>query len=173
MGQSKPITGDRVLNDSLFSMWRCVIAVAHVDGLMHEKELAHFEKMFKHLEAGFAVTKEQHDCFAEDLKKAQEMGKLLPRVTDPEQRCLLVNFAHVVAHVDGELHPNEAALLAMLDKAVPETAETIKIRDEIRRDIVRQMAQHAGDQMSEEGARSCTLTYALNALLHRLGIETE
>jgi hypothetical protein len=35
------------------------------------------------------------------------------------------------------------------------------------------MAQHAGDQMSEEGARSCTLTYALNALLHRLGIQTE
>ena len=173
MGQSQPYTGNRVLNDSLFAMWRCAIAVAHADGLLHEKELAHFEKMFEILSAGFAVTAAQRAQFAEDLKHPQNIGTLLPGVTDAEQRCLLVNFAHIVAHVDGELHPAEAAVLALLDKAVPESAETAKIREDIRRDIVRQMAQHAGDQMSEEGARSCTLTYALNALLHRLGINTD
>ena len=83
-----------------------------------------------------------------------------------------MNFAHVIAHLDGVLHPNEAALLALLDKSVPETPETIRIRDEIRRDIVRQMAQRAGDEVSEDGARSSPLTYALNALLHRLGVAT-
>ena len=173
MGQTKPYTGNRPLNDSLFSMWRCVITIAHADGHVHAEELAHFDRIFKYLAAGFTVTPEQQDRFNADLKQAQELGSLLPRVTDPEQRCLLVSFAHIVAHVDGELHPNEAALLALLDKAVPETAETAKIREDIRRDIVAQMAQHAGDQLSEEGARSCTLTYALNALLHRLGIVTE
>jgi tellurite resistance protein len=173
MGQTQPYTSGRPLGDSLFAMWRCVIAVAHADGLVHEEELAHFAKIFGYLGTAFAVTPEQRERFEADLKQAQELGSLLPRVTDAEQRCLLVNFAHVVAHVDGELHPNEAALLTVLDKAVPETPETAKIRDDIRRDIVKQMAQHAGDQMSEEGARSCTLTYALNALLHRLGIATE
>lgn len=173
MGQTQPYTANRALNDSLFSMWRCVISVAHADGLVHAEELAHFDRIFKFLADGFTVTPEQRARFADDLKEAQDLGSLLPRVSDPEQRCLLVSFAHIVAHVDGELHPNEAALLDLLDKAVPETAETVKIREDIRRDIVRQMAQHAGDQLSEEGARSCTLNYALYALLHRLGIKTE
>jgi uncharacterized tellurite resistance protein B-like protein len=173
MGQTQPYTGNRTLNDSLFAMWRCVISVAHADGLIHAEELAHFDKIFRYLASAFAVTPEQQERFAADLKQSQELGSLLPRVTDPEQRCLLVSFSHIVAHVDGELHPNEAALLALLNKAVPETPETVQIREDIRRDIVRQMAQHAGDQLSEEGARSCTLTYALNALLHRLGITTD
>jgi uncharacterized tellurite resistance protein B-like protein len=173
MGQSQPYSSNRVLNESLFAMWRCVLAVAHVDGIMHELELAHFEKIFGTLNVAFAITPAQMDGFRQDLKAPQDIATLLPQVTDTEQRCLLVSFAHIVAHVDGELHPNEATVLALLDKSVPETSETAKIREEIRRDIVRQMAQHAGDQMSEEGARSCTLTYALNALLHRLGIATE
>lgn len=173
MGQSQPYTNNRTLDESLFAMWRCVVAVAHADGILHEKEKTHFEKLFGVLGSAFNMTPAQITQLAQDLTQPQDIAALLPAVTDAEQRCLLVNFAHVVAHVDGELHPEEEKLLVLLNKSVPETAETGRIRDEIRRDIVRQMAQHAGDSLTEEGARSCTLTYALNALLHRLGIATE
>ena len=173
MGQSQPYTNNRPLNDSLFAMWRCVVAVAHADGILHDKEEAHFQKLFADLGGAIDIPPAQAAQLIADLKQPQDIASLLPTVTDAEQRCLLVNFAHVVAHVDGELHPEEAKLLALLDKNVPQTQDTDRIRDEIRRDIVRQMAQHAGDALSEEGARSCTLTYALNALLHRLGIATD
>jgi uncharacterized tellurite resistance protein B-like protein len=171
MGQSKPYTTGRPLNDSLFSMWRCVIAVAHADGIMHETEIAHFRQLFKDLDRSFKLTPAQRGQLEDDLKTAPPVESLLAKITDDEQRLLLVNFAHVVAHVDGELHPNEAALLAVLDRAVPVTQETLRIRDEIRRDIAQQMAQRAADAVSGD-ARGCALTYALNALLHRLGITT-
>ena len=170
MGQSKPITENRRMDESLFSMWRAVIAMGHADGVMHDNELAHFRHLFNELDKGFALTPEQRDRLTADLAAPQDMKELVAKITDVEQRCLLVGFAQIVAHIDGELHPKEKEVLLFLLSEVPETPHSLEISEAIRRDIASQMAQRAADMVSEQGVRGCALAYALNALLNRLSM---
>jgi uncharacterized tellurite resistance protein B-like protein len=170
MGSVVPLKSLRPTSPSLIALWRCIIAVAHADGIIHEKEQAHFDRVFSSMTRAYDVSAAQLKTFADDLKTPQAIDGLLPGITDLEMRCLLANFAHAVAHVDGELHPEEKEILAKIDATVPSSPEAQKIRDAIQGDIARQMAQHAGDMQDEDGARACTLTYAIDALLERLGI---
>ena len=41
-----PQQSKKPVSDSMFNMWRCIIMVAHADGIIHEKESEFFEKVF-------------------------------------------------------------------------------------------------------------------------------
>lgn len=169
---SKPSTqpGIMPVSDSFFSMWRCIIVMAHADGVIHEKEREFFEKVFANMGRVYALTPEHLKIFDGDLKKAQDIDTLMPRITDPECRSLLLYFSQVVAWIDGNLSPDESGLLKKLHTAFGKAPETGEMMAKIRQDIADQMFKRKADLKQKHLERN-PLFYALDALLLRLGID--
>jgi tellurite resistance protein len=158
------------VSDSLFHMWRCIIVMAHADGVVHEKEKEFFDKVFENMKRAYALTPAQLAIFDNDLKNAQDIDTLLPQVTDPEYRSLLLYFSQVVAWIDGNLSPDESNLLRKLHAAFGKQAETGEVMQRIRADIADQMFKRKADLQAKQLERN-PLFYALDALLMRLGID--
>lgn len=158
------------VSESLFYMWRCIIVMAHADGVVHEKEREFFDKVFANMARAYALTPAQQEVFASDLKVAQNIDELLPHVKDPEFRGLLLYFSQVVAWIDGNLSPDESELLRKLHGAFGKAPETGELMQKIRADIADQMFKRKADLQSKQLERN-PLFYALDALLMRLGID--
>lgn len=169
MNQTSPQPALKPVSESLFYMWRCVICMAHADGVVHEKERAFFDGIFTHMGRAYDLTSEHLETFAKDLEEQQDLDALLTHLTDPECKSLLIFFSQVVACSDGKLDFEEAALIGKLDGAFgaqPDTEETVA---QIRNDIAERMKlyKEAGHQKPDRPA----VYYALDALLLRLGID--
>jgi uncharacterized tellurite resistance protein B-like protein len=159
------------VSESLYYMWRCIIVMAHADGVVHEKEQEFFDKVFANMARAYALTPAQQETFASDLKTAQNIDALLPHVTDPEFRSLLLYFSQVVAWIDGNLSPDESNLLRKLHDAFGKGPETNEVMQRIRADIADQMFKRRADQQQSRQLERNPLFYALDALLMRLGID--
>jgi tellurite resistance protein len=160
--QKKPVS------DSMFNMWRCIIMVAHADGVIHEKESEFFEKVFVSMAKVYALTEAHHQTWQEDLATVQSIEALLARVTDPECKSMLLYFSQVVAWIDGNLSPDEAALLKKLHNSIMPNEPTEKIMADIRADIA---ARVVARKDTEKSLQRNPLFFALDALLARLGVE--
>ena len=160
----------RQVSESLYYMWRCIIVMAHADGVVHEKEQEFFDKVFTNMARAYALTPEQQATFVSDLKTAQNIDELLPHVKDPEFRSLLLYFSQVVAWIDGNLSPDESELLRKLHAAFGKGTDTNEVMQKIRADIADQMFKRKSDLQSKQLERN-PLFYALDALLMRLGID--
>jgi tellurite resistance protein len=159
------------VSDSMFYMWRCIIVMAHADGVIHDKEQEFFDKVFANMGRVYALTQEHLDTFAADLKKAQDIDTLLPYVKDVEFRSLLLYFSQVVAWIDGNLSQDESELLKKLHTAFGKAPETGEVMAKIRLDIADQMFKRKSDLVQQKHLERNPLFYALDALLLRLGIE--
>lgn len=169
MSQTSPQAALKPVSESLFYMWRCVICMAHADGVVHAQERAFFDRIFAHMGKTYDLTSEHLETFAQDLETQQDIEELQAHMTDPECKSLLIFFSQIVACSDGKLDFEEAALIGRLDGAFgaqPDTEETIA---EIRNDIAERMKlyREAGHQKPDRPA----VHYALDALLLRLGID--
>jgi uncharacterized membrane protein YebE (DUF533 family) len=165
-GQSKK----KPVSDSMFNMWRCIIMVAHADGVIHEKESEFFEKVFAAMSKVYALTEAHHQTWKEDLETAQSIDPLLGKITDPEFKSMLLYFAQVVAWIDGHLSPDESALLKKLHSSLMPNAPTEKIMADIRQDIAARVVARKIEE-NEKHLQRNPLFYALDALLIRLGVE--
>lgn len=157
----KPVT------DSLFHMWRCIIVMAHADGVVHQREQDFFDKAFANMGQKYALTEDHLKIFAGDLKAPRDIDPLLARVVDAEARSLLLYFSQAVAWIDGNLSPHEAALLKKLQTSCGSGAAHVQA--EIRQEIADQMFRRKAD-MEERNIERNPLFYAMDALLGRLGI---
>lgn len=155
--------------DSMFNMWRCVIAVGHADGVIHEKERELFEKVLRSLAATYELTEEQMATFSRDLSERQDVFGMLPAVTAPECRALLLFFSQIVASIDGTLAYDEATLVGRLHGKIGSSPDTRDRVAEIRRDIADQMSKRRADAGTAAASRN-PIYYALDALLLRLGM---
>ncbi len=160
----------RPITDSMFNMWRAIIVMAHADGVIHEKEQEFFDKVFANMARSYDLTPAHMDTFAKDLKVAQPIEALLPKITDPELRSLLLYFSQVVAWIDGHLSPDESELLKKLHNAFGKGAEMGEVMARIRQEMADQMFKRRTDLQSQRPDRN-PLFYALDALLIRLGID--
>ena len=152
----------------MFNMWRCIIVVAHADGVIHEKESEFFEKVFVSMAKVYALTDAHHNTWEEDLKTTQAIEPLLAKVADPECKSMLLYFSQVVAWIDGNLSPDEAALLKKLHNSIMPNEPTEKIMADIRADIA---ARVVSRKDTEKSLQRNPLFFALDALLARLGVE--
>lgn len=165
MTKPSPQTSRKPFSDSMFNMWRCVIVVAHADGVIHEKERELFDTVFAHLEQAYELTDLHVGTFTKDLAQKQDINAFLPQVTEPESKALLLFFAQIVASIDGSLAYDEATLVGRLHGKL---ASSPDIRDrvaEIRKSIADQMVNRA-----KKPDRN-PIYFALDALLLRLGID--
>lgn len=160
--QKKPVS------DSMFNMWRCIIMVAHADGVIHEKESEFFEKIFASMAKVYALTGEHHQTWEEDLATVQSIEPLLAKIVDPEYKSMLLYFSQVVAWVDGNLSPDESSLLKKLHNSLMPNGPTEKIMADIRADIANRVMTR---KETEKTLQRNPLYYALDALLIRLGVD--
>lgn len=170
MSKSSAQPGIMPVSDSFFYMWRCIIVMAHADGVIHEKEREFFEKVFVNMARVYALTPEHLKAFTGDLEKAQNIDTLMSHIKDPECRSLLLYFSQVVAWIDGHLSPDESDLLKKLHAAFGKAPETGEMMAKIRQDIADQMFKRKTDLEQRHLERN-PLFYALDALLLRLGID--
>jgi hypothetical protein len=135
-----------ILSDSAFSMFRCLICLVHADNVVKDQERLFLRTLLSYLKRNAHVTEAQRAQLHEDLKTPQPIDLLLPGVTGAADRENLVLFAGLLALADGEMHPQEEAVIARIREhcakspSLPATQQADGLggfADEVRR-IVRQ-----------------------------------
>lgn len=119
---------DHVSTSKLYMM-RCLIAMAHADGVFCDLERAYISGMMNHL----PLTKEQRDTLESDFNTPQSVGDLFRHINDPRFRGQVVYFARLMAFKDGQLHPNEEELLSHLHLMATEGLDMDSIRAEAKK----------------------------------------
>lgn len=110
------------LNDSLFHMWRCLIAVIMSDGVYHPAERKFLDNAIAALERAFVVQHEQKMAFFDDLKNPKNVDELLAHVSDPLHRALLPYFGQYITMIDGRKDPKERTFVHHLQAKVSDPA---------------------------------------------------
>lgn len=100
-----------VLSDSTFHMLRCVTALVHADDIVKKEERQFLKTIITYFESNYTVTDAHKFQLLQDLQTAPEIESLLPLVTDKKDLENLVLFAGMLAKADGEMHPEEKAVL--------------------------------------------------------------
>jgi uncharacterized membrane protein YebE (DUF533 family) len=161
------------LDGSLFSLLRCIIAVAHADGKIHDSEMDHIGRLLYSIGRTYTMSPQQMSTFERDLAKSPNIEVTLMGVSDPEQRCLVLNFANILSRIDGELHPKESEYIKQLQAAIPDTPENKRIRDEIQRAVMQGMTSFASGAQPQESKEGGMATNVLRALLKRVGVQLQ
>lgn len=117
--QQKP-----VLPDSTFHMLRCVTALVHADDIVKKEEREFLKTLIKYFEGNFSITDAHKFQLIQDLQSDPEIESLLPQVTDKKDLENLVLFAGMLAKADGELHPEEDAVLKKI-KAYKDAQDSV------------------------------------------------
>lgn len=100
------------IGESQFNMIRCVLAVAHADGEIHEEERAYINKMTSRLD----LSNDQCAIIDEDFETPQDVIELFDSIKDPNYKSQVIYFVRLMIWKDGELDPNEEVILKKLQQ---------------------------------------------------------
>lgn len=168
MKQMRGTTGETV-STSMFYMWRCIICIAHADGVIHAQEVEYLRRIFKNMDRAYGLTDEQKAIFEDDLETPKQIRDLLPYINDPYFRSQLIYFGGLLAHADGHLHPEEDALLKKLRADQLASLDMEQIRADVHKAVQSEMFQH--DLKIDEIWSQSVLMRAIDALLLYFGID--
>lgn len=142
--------------NSQFYMWRCVIAMAHADGKVCEDERPFVEDKVKRFATVYEITDEQVQTLLGDLSTPQDVGEMLRHINDPQFRGQTVYFARLLAFADGDMHPDEEALLKHMHLAVTDGLDMDAIRADAKAAAANTVTQMdvQGDQNRPESGLS-------------------
>ncbi len=119
---------DNVSNSKLH-MIRCLIAMAHADGVICDEERAYISALTNRL----PLSDEQRDILEDDLTRSQDVGALFTQINDPRYRGQVVYFARLMAHKDGNLDPSEQDLLDRLHAMATDGLDIDSIREKAKK----------------------------------------
>lgn len=168
MKQMRGTTGETV-STSMFYMWRCIICIAHADGVIHAQEVEYLRRIFKNMDRAYGLTDEQKAIFEDDLENPKQIRDLLPYINDPYFRSQLIYFGGLLTHADGHLHPEEDALLKKLRADQLASLDMEQIRADVHKAVQSEMFQH--DLKIDEIWSQSVLMRAIDALLLYFGID--
>lgn len=157
------------IGHSQFYMWRCIIAIAHADGFMHDAERAYLNRIIANMDRTGGLSDEQKKTFAADIEEPQNISDLLRHINDPQWRGQLIYFGGLLARADGELHPDEDFLLKKLHADHMATLDMDSIRAAASEAVKSDMFQH--DLKISEIRPQKGLSAILDAFLLHLGID--
>ena len=168
-----PKTRPGAIDNSLFNMWRCVIALAHADGKVQDEERAYLTKIIDNLGRVYGLTPEQQRIFADDLAKPRKISDLLPLVTNPEHHGQLIYFGENLVWADGELSVREEAIVKKLHDDQMKSLDVEKLRAEVRRELVAHATDYAAEKkkVRAEAQKRHPVFRALDHLLLKLNID--
>ena len=163
----------RELTESLFYMWRCVIAIAHADGTVQDQERSYLAGIIANLDRVYGLTGAQKKIFEEDLATARKISDLLPHVTKPEDRASIIYFGDVLSWADGVLEADEEAVLKKLHDDQMSKLDVEKLRTEIETDLAKRREHRTKDMKAlhaQEQAKHKVFA-AIDRLMLRFGID--
>lgn len=160
------------INPSLYNMWRCVICIAHADGIVQPEERQYLEKIFANLDRLYTLTPTQKITLAGDLELPQNLADLLAKVTEPEYRSLLIHFGTIIANADGVVTEDEERILTMLHAQQMDNIDAEKLREDIRKDMdENRAALDAEVEALRTKTTKSPVLGALDRLMERLGLD--
>jgi len=150
-------------------MWRCVIALAHADGLVQQQERDYINRIIANMDRVNGLTEEQKKTFAADLETPHSIAELLPYINDPQWRGQLIYFAGMLARADGVLDPREDDIIKKLRADQLASLHLDEIRAHAKAVTADELFKHemAMNALRPQGG----LMGMLDALLLRLGID--
>lgn len=126
-------------------MWRCVITMAHADGLIHEDERKHLTTIFDNMRERAGLSQENYILLISDLSDPQDPLEMLKHINEPQYRSQVVYFARLLAYKDGHLHPSEEELLQKLHAKVTDGLNMDEIRKEVQTNVNQELVLHELD----------------------------
>lgn len=130
--------GEDSVSTSKFYMLRCIIAMAHADGIVCDEEIAYISAIMNRI----ALTDEQRDILEGDFKEEQNISKLFAHINDPRYRGQAVYFARILAHKDGNLDPSEQDLIDRFQKLATDGLDIETIRADAKKAVEAELFMH-------------------------------
>ena len=126
------------VSTSKFYMFRCLIALAHADGVFCNEERAYMTAFINHL----PFTNEQEEILHNDFDKPEDVGSLLKYVNDKTYRTQILYFARLMAYKDGILSPDEDLLLKKIRSEVVDEEQLGELKEQAREAAQFDFAEH-------------------------------
>ena len=123
---------------SKFYMFRCLIAMAHADGVIADEERAYISAFTNRLD----FTEEQLNTIENDFDEAQSVQDLMRHINDPVFRGQVPYFARLMAHKDGNLHPSEDEMLKKMHATAVEGLDLDALKAEAKKATAVDLAVH-------------------------------
>lgn len=161
------------ISPSLYNMWRCVICIAHADGIIQPEERTYLEQIFANLDRTYGLTPTQKMTLAADLEIPQNLADLLAKVTEPEYRGMLIHFGTILANADGIVTEDEERILNMLHAQQMDSIDADKLREDIRRDMEEHRAELDAEvaELRADARGKSPVLKSLDRMLKKLGID--
>lgn len=102
----------------MLMMWRCIVAIAHADGKVHDKEREYLLGVFDNMQRVKGLTAEDRQVLERDMEVQQDPFELLQQIQSPNYRSQVLYFALYLAKVDGVIDPSEQDLIDRLHASV-------------------------------------------------------
>ncbi|MDE1153087.1 MAG: TerB family tellurite resistance protein [Micavibrio sp.] len=157
------------ISNSQFYMWRCVIALAHADGMVQQAERDYINRVIAGMDRKNGLTDEQKATFQRDLEVPQSISDLLTHINEPQWRGQLIYFGGLLARADGTLDPREDEILKKLRADQLNSLDLDRIRADTKVAVQDEMFRH--DLKMSELRPQGGLMAILDSLLLRLGID--
>lgn len=120
------ITATVPATPSNFALWRCAIALAHIDHRLSNSET---DLIYEYSKA-YEFSDEQRRQLEQDLQRGIDFNEAWPAITDKRDRAHLINFSRVLFHVDGHFSAEEEKIWQeMCDKHMLTIDYKAAIRD--------------------------------------------
>lgn len=126
------------ISNSKYYMLRCIIAMAHADGVVDASERAYAMALINRQ----VLTAEQRSTLIKDLHNENEIGDLMRHINDPLYRSQVLYFARLMAYKDGHLHPSEEEMLNKIYFLITDGIDMEALKDEVREAVQAQMQLH-------------------------------
>lgn len=126
------------VSTSKLYMMRCLIAIAHADGIFCDADRDYIKTMMARL----PLVKEQQETLEQDFETPQDVGTLLRHINEPRFRGQVVYFARLMAYKDGTLSPSEADIINHLHLKATEGLDMDGIRADARQAAAAKLAAH-------------------------------
>jgi uncharacterized membrane protein YebE (DUF533 family) len=127
-----------VVSTSKFHMLRCLVCMAHADGIVVEEEIAYISALMNRL----PLTEEQRDTLESDLDQEQRLEDLLRYINEPKYRGQVVYFARLMAYKDGLLHPSEQEMLDKMHTYAVDGLDMEHIRKSVQKVAAAELFVH-------------------------------
>ncbi len=159
-----------IVSNSKLYMLRCVIAMAHADGIIAPEERAYVTAIMNRI----PLTPEQRQTLENDFDHAQDMSDLFRHINDPRYRSQVSYFARLMAFKDGVLHPSEQELLDRLHAMTTAGLDIKAIKADVQKAVTAEMNLHdikVDQNRPTRGGHFIPWFELLDEFLLRIGID--
>lgn len=154
-----------------YTMLRCLIALAHQDGVMDDQEVAYVTAMINRLN----MSEEWRQTLLADFDKPQDIYALFAQINEPQMRANVLYFARILAYKDGVLSDSEDAVLKKLHAQTVDPAKLASIKSEVHAIVQKDLLLHDIHVQSigrpQRGTHAFSWFAWLDELLLKLGID--